>query len=58
MQLTDTHLVILMEYADGGELFQRVCDAGNFTESEARFYFQQLVSGYVELLVLYVEPTD
>jgi len=43
--LTETHLVILMEYADGGELFQRVCDAGNFTESEARFYFQQLVSG-------------
>lgn len=43
--LTPTHLAILMEYADGGELFERICTAGRFSEDEARYYFQQLVSG-------------
>ncbi|MCO5554778.1 hypothetical protein L7F22_008312 [Adiantum nelumboides] len=43
--LTPTHLAILMEYAAGGELFDRICNAGRFSEDEARFYFQQLISG-------------
>ncbi|KAL2905780.1 Serine/threonine-protein kinase SAPK1 [Bienertia sinuspersici] len=43
--LTPTHLAILMEYAAGGELFERICTAGRFSEDEARYYFQQLVSG-------------
>eukprot|EP00250_Pteridium_aquilinum_P008266 c17814_g2_i2 orf=334-1389(+) len=43
--LTSTHLAILMEYAAGGELFQRICSAGRFSEDEARFFFQQLISG-------------
>mmetsp|Transcript_39330 Transcript_39330/g.75360 ORF Transcript_39330/g.75360 Transcript_39330/m.75360 type:complete len:336 (-) Transcript_39330:575-1582(-) len=43
--LTDTHLAIVMEYASGGELFDRICDAGRFSEAEARFFFQQLISG-------------
>ncbi|XP_021808186.1 serine/threonine-protein kinase SAPK2-like isoform X2 [Prunus avium] len=43
--LTPTHLAIVMEYAAGGELFGRICNAGRFSEDEARFFFQQLMSG-------------
>ncbi|KAK9095048.1 hypothetical protein Scep_026517 [Stephania cephalantha] len=43
--LTPTHLAIVMEYAAGGELFDRMCTAGRFSEDEARFFFQQLISG-------------
>lgn len=43
--LTPTHLAIIMEYAAGGELFERICNAGRFSEDEGRFFFQQLVSG-------------
>ncbi|KAL9253240.1 Serine/threonine-protein kinase SAPK7-like protein [Drosera capensis] len=43
--LTPTHLGIVMEYASGGELFERICSAGRFSEDEARFFFQQLISG-------------
>lgn len=43
--LTPTHLAIVMEYAAGGELFERICSAGRFNEDEARFFFQQLISG-------------
>ncbi|KAG9155238.1 hypothetical protein Leryth_023266 [Lithospermum erythrorhizon] len=39
-----THCVV-MEYASGGELFERICNAGRFSEDEARFFFQQLISG-------------
>ncbi|DBB15936.1 TPA: Serine/threonine-protein kinase srk2a [Trebouxia sp. C0006] len=43
--LTPTHLGIAMEYAAGGELFDRIVKAGRFSEGEARFFFQQLISG-------------
>ncbi|KAF9685002.1 hypothetical protein SADUNF_Sadunf03G0009000 [Salix dunnii] len=43
--LTPTHLAIVMEYAAGGELFERICKAGRFSEDEARYFFQQLISG-------------
>ncbi|XP_075087490.1 serine/threonine-protein kinase SAPK3-like [Nicotiana tabacum] len=43
--LTPTHLAIVMEYAAGGELFAKICSAGRFSEDEARFFFQQLISG-------------
>lgn len=43
--LTPTHLAIVMEYAAGGELFERICSAGRFSEDEGRFFFQQLISG-------------
>ncbi|XP_057761653.1 serine/threonine-protein kinase SAPK3-like isoform X1 [Arachis stenosperma] len=43
--LTPTHLAIVLEYAAGGELFGRICTAGRFSEDEARFFFQQLISG-------------
>nr|VDD55812.1 unnamed protein product [Brassica oleracea] len=42
--LTPTHLAIAMEYAAGGELFERTCSAGSFSEDEARYFFQQLIS--------------
>jgi hypothetical protein len=32
--LTPTHLAIVMEYASGGELFERICNAGRFSEDE------------------------
>ncbi|WVZ76234.1 hypothetical protein U9M48_024223 [Paspalum notatum var. saurae] len=32
--LTPTHLAIVMEYAAGGELFARICNAGRFSEDE------------------------
>ncbi|KAH7277026.1 hypothetical protein KP509_39G030600 [Ceratopteris richardii] len=34
-----------MEYAAGGELFERICSAGRFSEDEARYFFQQLICG-------------
>ncbi|CAJ2667877.1 unnamed protein product [Trifolium pratense] len=42
---TPAHLAIVMEYAAGGELFERICSAGRFCEDEARYFFQQLISG-------------
>ena len=32
--LTETHLAIVMEYASGGELFDRISNAGRFSEDE------------------------
>ncbi|KAJ8510245.1 hypothetical protein OPV22_000679 [Ensete ventricosum] len=43
--LTRTHLGIVMEYAAGGELFDRISNAGRFSEDEARYFFQQLICG-------------
>ncbi|TYK06690.1 serine/threonine-protein kinase SAPK3-like [Cucumis melo var. makuwa] len=43
--LTPAHLAIVMEYAASGEFFGRICSAGQFSEDEARFFFQQLISG-------------
>ena len=37
--LTPTHLAIAMEYAAGGELFERICSAGRFSEDEVSFAF-------------------
>ncbi|KAL3646833.1 protein kinase superfamily [Castilleja foliolosa] len=31
-----------MEFAAGGELFERICIAGQFSEDESRCFFQQL----------------
>ncbi|KAK9905285.1 hypothetical protein M0R45_000337 [Rubus argutus] len=43
--LTPTHLAIVMEYAAGGELYERIRKAGRLSENEARFFFQQLIAG-------------
>jgi len=32
--LTHTHLAIVLEYAAGGELFERICNAGRLSEDE------------------------
>lgn len=47
LRLTQTHLAIVMEYAQGGELFSKLVEnkAGAFKEDEARWYTQQLVAG-------------
>ena len=36
VMLTPTHLAIVMEYAAGGELFERICNAGRFSEDEVK----------------------
>lgn len=43
--LTPQSLGIAMEYAAGGELFDRIVRAGRFSEDEARYFFQQLIVG-------------
>ncbi|KAK6136846.1 hypothetical protein DH2020_029401 [Rehmannia glutinosa] len=39
--LTPTHLAIVMEYASGGELFERICNAGRFSEDESSVLHSQ-----------------
>lgn len=58
--MTTTHLGIVMEYAAGGELFDRIVKAGRFSEDEARYFFQQLISGveYCHSEVMRVAPTS
>jgi serine/threonine-protein kinase SRK2 len=43
--LTPDYLGLCLEYANGGELFERVKAAGRFEEDMARFFFQQLLAG-------------
>ncbi|XP_073226048.1 serine/threonine-protein kinase SAPK7 isoform X2 [Cicer arietinum] len=43
--LTPTHIAIVMEYAANGDLFDYVCNQGKLSEDEARYFFQQLISG-------------
>ncbi|CAK8578685.1 unnamed protein product [Lathyrus sativus] len=43
--LTPRNIAIVMEYAPSGDLFDYVCRHGKLNEHEARFFFQQLVSG-------------
>ncbi|XP_075966821.1 NUAK family SNF1-like kinase 2 [Anarhichas minor] len=37
-------IVIVMEYASRGDLYDYVCDKGNISEREARHFFRQIVS--------------
>ena len=41
--LTPTHLAIVMEYAAGGELFERICNAGRFIEDEVKNIFHKFL---------------
>ncbi|MCO5585724.1 hypothetical protein L7F22_039660 [Adiantum nelumboides] len=39
------NVYIILEYVDGGELFDKIVDSGKLGEKEARRYFQQLIRG-------------
>jgi serine/threonine-protein kinase SRK2 len=41
--LTDVHICIVMEYAEGGDMFDYVLKRGGLREREARWFFQQLI---------------
>lgn len=56
--LTPTHLGIVMEYAAGGELFDRISSAGRFSEAEARYFFQQLICGVYYLHAMQICHRD
>ena len=46
--LTQTHLAIAMEYAQGGDMFKYICrhkPQCRLLESQARWIFQQLIIG-------------
>ncbi|KAK9816390.1 hypothetical protein WJX74_003249 [Apatococcus lobatus] len=43
--LTAQYLAIAMEYAAGGDMFEHVVKKGGLKESEARWFFQQLIVG-------------
>lgn len=40
-----TKIFIVLELVTGGELFDKIVQAGKLTEEQARFYFQQLIDG-------------
>jgi len=40
-----------MEYASGGELFERICNAGRFSEDEVLIIFNTWILNAVPLLV-------
>ncbi|KAL3524810.1 hypothetical protein ACH5RR_013182 [Cinchona calisaya] len=47
--LTPTHLAIVMEYAAGGELFEKICNAGRFSEDEKILSIQYSIPDYVRV---------
>jgi hypothetical protein len=56
--LTPTHLAIVMDYAAGGELFDRICDSGRFSEDEVTLHYRSLLFEYFIILDLlfYITP--
>ena len=42
---SESHLLMVMEYAGGGDLLQYVKARGRLSESEARKYFKQILYG-------------
>lgn len=41
---TDANIFIMMEYIDGGELFNYITQVTHLTEKEARYFFRQVIS--------------
>ena len=54
--LTSRYLAIAMEYVSGGDMFEYVVRKGGLKESEARWFFQQLIIGvdYLHRMVSFV----
>lgn len=42
---TATDIFLILEYVAGGEMFEYIVRHGKSTEQEARFFFQQIISG-------------
>ena len=42
---TASDIFLILEYVAGGELFEYIVRHGKSTEKEARFFFQQIISG-------------
>lgn len=57
MILTPSHLAIVMEYASGGELYERICNAGRFSEDEVciLIYIFILLYRSIDVLLLIFE---
>ena len=43
------YMYSVMEYAEGGELFDKVEESGKFTEPRARHWFRHILSGLATL---------
>lgn len=61
--LTPTHLAIVMEYASGGELFDRISNAGRFNEDEVinlalLWYMSGFQSAYLFGYVCHARPAS
>jgi serine/threonine-protein kinase HSL1, negative regulator of Swe1 kinase len=41
---TSSELYLILEYVEGGELFDYICEKGRLSSSEALAYFQQIIS--------------
>ena len=42
---SETTICMIMEYAEGGELFNYIIDKGYLSEDESRYIFQQMIDG-------------
>lgn len=54
--MTQRYLGIAMEYAAGGDMFEYVVRKGGLRESEARWFFQQLIvaTDYIHRMVRFI----
>ncbi|KAG7620089.1 Protein kinase domain [Arabidopsis suecica] len=55
--LTPTHLAIEMEYASGGELFERICNAVRFSEAEIFLSAADLWRGLLSFTGIFIYIT-
>ena len=54
---TTTDIFLILEYVAGGELFEYIVRHGKSTEKEARFFFQQIISGRDNIAIVIGEVT-
>jgi serine/threonine protein kinase len=55
---TDRDIYLVMEYVEGGELFDYIVQRGKLPEAEARAYFQQIISAVAYCHSLHVVHRD